>query len=103
MSTDPKILVLDEPTRGIDVGAKAEIYQLMVNLIEHGRSVLLISSEMVEVMALSHRLIVLSEGRHTATLTAPFSDTEILAKGLPASERASVAPDAAPSKEAISA
>jgi ribose transport system ATP-binding protein len=88
MSTDPRILVLDEPTRGIDVGAKAEIYQLIVNMVEQGRSVLLISSEMVEVMALSHRLIVLSEGRHTATLAPPYSDAEILAKGLPASERA---------------
>jgi len=88
LSTEPTILVLDEPTRGIDVGAKAEIYQLIISLIGQGRSVLLISSEMVEVMALSHRLIVLSEGRQAATLTPPYSDTEILAKGLPASERA---------------
>jgi ABC-type sugar transport system ATPase subunit len=87
LSTEPSILVLDEPTRGIDVGAKSEIYHLIVNLIEQGRSVLLISSEMLEVMALSHRLLVLSEGRHTATLTPPYSDEEILAKGLPASER----------------
>ena len=91
LSTEPAILILDEPTRGIDVGAKAEIYQLIVSLVEQGRSVLLISSEMVEVMALSHRLIVLSEGRQTATLTPPYSDTEILAKGLPVSERAVVA------------
>ena len=103
LSTDPKILVLDEPTRGIDVGAKAEIYQLIVDLIAQGRSVLLISSEMVEVMALSHRLIVLSEGRHTATLDAPFSDAEILAKGLPASERAAFAPGASCAQEARSA
>jgi ribose transport system ATP-binding protein len=86
MSTDPRILVLDEPTRGIDVGAKAEIYQLIANTVREGRSVLLISSEMVEVTALTHRLIVLSEGRHTATLTPPYSETEILAKGLPVSE-----------------
>jgi ABC-type sugar transport system ATPase subunit len=87
LSTDPKILVLDEPTRGIDVGAKAEIYQLIVSMVEQGRAVLLMSSEMMEVMALSHRILVLSEGRHTATLRPPFSDTEILAKALPASER----------------
>ena len=92
LSTDPRILILDEPTRGIDVGAKAEIYQLIVAMIAQGRSVLLISSEMVEVMALSHRLMVLSEGRCTATLTPPYSDTEILAKGLPASERAATMP-----------
>ncbi len=83
LSTDPRILVLAEPTRGIDVGAKAEIYQLIVNLVRDGHSVLLISSEMMEVMALSHRLVVLSEGRLTATMSPPFSDTEILARGLP--------------------
>jgi len=91
MSTDPEILVLDEPTRGIDVGAKAEIYQLIVDLVREKRAVLLISSEMAEVMALSHRLIVLSEGRQTATLAPPYSDTEILAKALPASEGAMTA------------
>jgi hypothetical protein len=52
---------------------------------------------------LSHRLIVLSEGRHTATLDAPFSDAEILAKGLPASERAAFAPGASCAQEARSA
>jgi ribose transport system ATP-binding protein len=91
MSTDPEILVLDEPTRGIDVGAKAEIYQLIVDLVREKRAVLLISSKMAEVMALSHRLIVLSEGRQTATLAPPYSDTEILAKALPASEGAMTA------------
>ena len=103
MSTDPRILVLAEPTRGIDVGAKAEIYQLIVNLIEQGRSVLLISSEMVEVMALSHRLIVLSEGRQTATLEPPYSETEILAKGLSASERAAAAGSPKQDKERVPA
>ena len=103
LSTEPSILVLDEPTRGIDVGAKAEIYQLIVNLIEQGRSVLLISSEMLEVMALSHRLLVLSEGRHTATLTPPYSDEEILAKGLPASERGTAQLQNESAREAASA
>ena len=87
MSTNPKILILDEPTRGIDVGAKAEIYQLIVSLVEQGRAVVLVSSEMEEVMALSHKLLVLSEGRKTAEMMPPYSETEILGRGLPASER----------------
>lgn len=99
LATDPKVLVLDEPTRGIDVGAKAEIYQLIVRMLEQGKGVLLISSEMMEVMALTHRLMVLSEGRLTATLKPPYSDTEILSKALPASQLQQVAAargDAAP-------
>lgn len=85
LATDPKVLVLDEPTRGIDVGAKAEIYQLIVRMLEQSKGVLLISSEMTEVMALTHRLMVLSEGRLTATLKPPYSNTEILTKALPVS------------------
>ena len=95
LSTDPRILVLAEPTRGIDVGAKAEIYQLIVDLVREGRSVLLISSEMMEVMALSHRIVVLSEGRLTASMSPPFTDTEILARGLPGSVRDNAAAAAA--------
>jgi ABC-type sugar transport system ATPase subunit len=93
LSSNPQVLVLDEPTRGIDVGAKAEIYDLIVNLAGQGRAILLISSEMEEVMALSHRLMVLSEGRHTATFEPPYNDTKILAKALPASEMRSISYD----------
>jgi len=61
--TDPKILLLDEPTRGIDVGAKFEIYQLIVDLAAKGRSVLLVSGEMPELLGICDRILVLSAGR----------------------------------------
>ena len=63
--TDPKILILDEPTRGIDVGAKQEIYKLIYEIVEMGVGVILISSEMPEVMNLCDRLYVLREGKIT--------------------------------------
>ncbi len=61
--TDPKILLLDEPTRGIDVGAKFEIYRLMCELAESGRSVVIVSSEMPELFGVCDRILVISGGR----------------------------------------
>lgn len=58
----PKVLVLDEPTRGIDVGAKYEIYNVMNRLVEEGVCVIMISSEMEEILGMSDRVIVISEG-----------------------------------------
>ena len=66
----PRVLLLDEPTRGIDVGAKAEIYELIARLAGRGLAVVLVSSELPEVLGLSHRVLVLSQGRPTATLDA---------------------------------
>ena len=63
-----RLLILDEPTRGIDVGAKAEIYRLMNGLTEQGLGILMISSELPEVLALSDRVVVLHEGRLAGTL-----------------------------------
>ena len=63
--TDPKILLLDDPTRGVDVGAKAELYRLIRQLCDEGLSVILTSSELPELLALSDRILVLSEGRLT--------------------------------------
>ncbi len=60
---NPQILLLDEPTRGVDVGAKAEIHQLIARLVSAGTAVLMISSEMPEILALSHRVMVMHEGR----------------------------------------
>jgi len=65
LSTDPKILIMDEPTRGIDVGAKAEVHALMSQLAQHGLAILMISSEMPEIMGMSDRVIVLCQGRVT--------------------------------------
>ena len=61
--TDPDILIMDEPTRGIDVGAKAEIYNIMLDLTKQGKSVIFISSEMPEIIGVSNRVMVMCEGR----------------------------------------
>ncbi len=58
----PDVLILDEPTRGIDVGAKSEIYRIMRQLTESGMSIIMISSEMNEIMKISDRVIVMHEG-----------------------------------------
>ena len=60
---DPDILILDEPTRGIDVGAKYEIYSIMADLAEQGKSIIMISSEMPELLGMTDRIMVMSEGR----------------------------------------
>ncbi|MFM8319748.1 MAG: sugar ABC transporter ATP-binding protein [Chloroflexota bacterium] len=69
LATGPRLLIMDEPTHGVDVGAKAEIYELMRGLANEGISILLISSELPEILTLADRVIVMSEGRVTATLT----------------------------------
>jgi len=85
--TEPDILILDEPTRGIDVGAKAEIHELIRRLAASGKAVLLVSSEMPEVMSLCHRLLVMRQGRIVAeripTQTTP---EEILRLAMPGKE-----------------
>ncbi len=65
---DCDILIFDEPTRGIDVGAKAEIYRLLIDLANQGRAIIVISSELPEVLRLSHRIAVMCEGRLTGIL-----------------------------------
>ncbi len=66
--TKPRILILDEPTRGIDVGAKAEIHRLICELAGQGVAVLMISSELPEVLGMSDRVMVMHEGRMTGIL-----------------------------------
>lgn len=65
---DCDILIFDEPTRGIDIGAKAEIYKLLNDLVSQGKSIIMISSEMPELISMSNRVIVMCEGRITASL-----------------------------------
>lgn len=69
LSSQPKILILDEPTRGIDVGTKTEIRKLIMELAREGYSIILISSEMLEVMNIADRLLVFSEGKITGEFT----------------------------------
>ena len=71
-----RILFFDEPTRGIDVGAKAEIYKLLQGLAEQGKAIIVISSELPEILRLSHRIIVMCEGRITGELDGPTATQE---------------------------
>ena len=68
LMTNPRLLILDEPTRGIDVGAKAEIYRLIALLASEGMAVIMISSELPEVLGMSDRVMVMHEGELMGTL-----------------------------------
>ena len=82
LATKPKVLILDEPTRGIDIGAKSEIYHLITELAREGVAVVFISSEMEEIINLSHRVMVMYEGRVSGELHRTgahgFSQEEIM-------------------------
>ena len=78
--TNSDILILDEPTRGIDVGAKYEIYNIMLGQIKQGRSIIMISSEMPELMGMSDRIMVMCEGRVTGFLNkGEYTQEKIMA------------------------
>jgi putative multiple sugar transport system ATP-binding protein len=76
MFADPEVLILDEPTRGIDVGAKYEIYCLMNKLVAEGKSVIMISSEMPEILGMCDRIYVMSEGRIVAEMNGKDATQE---------------------------
>jgi simple sugar transport system ATP-binding protein len=78
LATNPQVLILDEPTRGIDVGAKAEIQKLVLDLAEEGKSCVFISSELEEVMRTSHQIIVLRDRKKAAEYTGDVDDQTIL-------------------------
>ncbi|MCT1459277.1 ATP-binding cassette domain-containing protein [Aestuariimicrobium sp. p3-SID1156] len=78
MYTQPKVLILDEPTRGIDVGAKYEIYKLIQALADQGKAVIVISSELPEVLGICDRIYTICEGRITGCLAAGEADQETL-------------------------
>lgn len=77
---DADILIFDEPTRGIDVGAKSEIYNLMNELVADGKSIIMISSELPEILRMSDRVAVMCEGRLTKVLDIKDADQEIIMK-----------------------
>jgi ABC-type sugar transport system ATPase subunit len=74
----PRLLICDEPTRGVDVGAKDEIYQILIDLASQGVAVLLISSEMKELLALSHRIIVMRDGRIVREIAGASDEHTVL-------------------------
>ena len=83
--TDPDLLILDEPTRGIDVGAKSEVYRLMTEFVRSGRSIIMISSELPEVLGMSDRIMVMHEGDKIGELTRSEATQEKIlqmAKGM---------------------
>ena len=78
LALEPKVLILDEPTRGIDVGAKAEIYRLMRSLAAEGMGILMISSELPEILGVSTRILVLHEGRLAGSFLPAETDSDEL-------------------------
>lgn len=78
LERDCDILIFDEPTRGIDVGAKSEIYKLLDELAEQGKSILMISSELPEIIRMSHRILVMCEGRITGELSSGEATQEAI-------------------------
>ncbi|MBN2499894.1 MAG: ATP-binding cassette domain-containing protein [Anaerolineales bacterium] len=78
LMSKPKVLIMDDPTRGIDVGAKFEIYSLMNELAESGIAIIMISSELEEILGMSDRIVVLHEGKSTQTLDAASADQETI-------------------------
>jgi ribose transport system ATP-binding protein len=80
LTADTDILIFDEPTRGIDVGAKSEIYKLLNELAHQGKSIIMISSELPEILRMSHRVVVMCEGRVTGVLAANEMTQESIMK-----------------------
>ena len=86
-NTEPRILLLDEPTRGVDVGAKHEIYQLMNEWTSQGMAIILITSEMPELLAMSDRILVLHRGRATAELVGETATPDRVLEAARGTER----------------
>jgi methyl-galactoside transport system ATP-binding protein len=76
LANDPDVLIMDEPTRGIDVGAKHEIYEIMENLAAEGKSIIMISSEMDELLGMSDRICVMCSGKLTGVIDKPEDMTQ---------------------------
>jgi ribose transport system ATP-binding protein len=93
LATDPKVLLLDEPTRGIDLNAKQEIYELINELAQSGLGVVFVSSELPELLAIADRILVLAEGRVTAEFNHDeATDESVLAAALPKSRTETLEP-----------
>ena len=82
LALNPKILILDEPTKGIDVGSKAEIHKLIIDIAQRGTSVILISSEMTEILKMSNRIIIMKEGRMVSEVSARDANEEVILRNM---------------------
>jgi rhamnose transport system ATP-binding protein len=78
LATKPQVLILDEPTRGIDVGTKAEVHRLISQLAAQGLAILMISSELPEVLGMSDRILVMREGRLTGEFSRDEATQEVI-------------------------
>lgn len=78
LSRDPKVFILDEPTQGIDVGTKAQMYRLMMDLAAAGKGIILISSEFFEIVNLADRILVIRDGRIVREMPGPGTDVDAL-------------------------
>ena len=96
LASKPTVLILDEPTRGIDIGAKVEVHRIISDLAASGLAIILISSDLPEVLAMSDRILVLHEGRITAEIAGPTRPTKASCTRRPA-----VRPSDAPRHGAI--
>ena len=91
LALEPGILLLDEPTRGVDVGAKAEIYQLIDDLARRGMAVILVTSELPELLGLADRILVMREGRLVGELAGGAREEEVIAVAMGQRESLDVA------------
>ena len=78
MASDTKVFLLDEPTRGIDVGAKSEIYELMYQMAESGKGLLVVSSDLAEIIGISDRILVMNSGRLVGEVAKKDASPEML-------------------------
>ena len=89
LSSHTRVLILDEPTKGVDVGSKAQIYELMVELAQQGMGILMISSELPEVINMSDRIAVMREGRISTVIPQSEATQEnVLSAGIPIEKKA---------------
>lgn len=87
LATDPRVIILDEPTRGVDIGAKKEIWELLEALADSGLAIVMVSSELPEILRLSDRILVVAEGQVTGEFPASTPQHVLLRAALPARER----------------
>jgi ABC-type sugar transport system ATPase subunit len=89
LSTNADLLILDEPTKGIDIGAKTEIYKLLEELVKEGKSIIIVSSELPEVMGMCDRIVVMHEGKIVSTVKRDdFSEERIISLAVGGKEHA---------------
>jgi len=98
LASRPRVLLLDEPTRGVDIAAKKEVWDLLEEIADGGTAILMVSSELPEILRLSDRILVLADGQLTAEFPAGTSQELLLEAALPRRERTPSVPDAGPNE-----